>query len=97
MNRHDRRAAEANGKPVEDSRLVGMEIKYEGRTLDVRVFVNTDEEDWVVVERVRQAARGPKQCMAMVMVGNVPLERAKPLWETAMQASRESVEREIKA
>jgi hypothetical protein len=33
----------------------------------------------------------------MVMVGNVPLERAKPLWETAMQASRESVEREIKA
>jgi hypothetical protein len=74
-----------------------MEIRFGGRTLEVRVFVNTDEEDWVVAERVRQAARGPKQAMAVITVADVPVERATPLWEAAMKASRESVEREIKA
>jgi hypothetical protein len=97
MNRHDRRAAEATSKPAEDPRLVGMEVRHGGRTLEVRVFVNTDEDDWVVAERVRQAARGPKQAMAVITVADVPVERAVPLWEAAMKASRESVEREIKA
>jgi hypothetical protein len=97
MNRHDRRAAEAKGKAAEDPRLQGMEIRFGGRTLEVKVFVNTDEEDWVVAMRVREAARGPKQCMAVLTVADVPVENAKPLWEAAMRASREAVEKEIKA
>jgi hypothetical protein len=97
MNRHDRRAAEAKSRPAEDPRLVGMEVRFGGRTLEVRVFVNTDEEDWVVAQRVREAARGPKQAMAVITVADVPVERAVPLWDAAMKASRESVEREIKA
>ena len=61
--------------------MVGMELRYGGRTLVVTAYVNTDEDPNDVYDRVRPAARGPKHCMGLVTVAVHPGEQALPIWE----------------
>lgn len=68
MNRKDRRAEAARQRHAKA--MVGMELRYGGRTLVVTAYVNTSEEPETVRQRVQPAARGPKQAMAIVMGGD---------------------------
>jgi len=61
--------------------MVGMEVRYGGRTLVVTAYVNTDEEAQEVYQRISSATRGPRQSMALVTVALAPPEQAIPLWE----------------
>ena len=93
MNRHERRKQRA----TRDPRLDGMEIRYEGRTLEVKVYVNTDADPHEIAYRVREAVRGPKKDMAMVMVGDVPKEQAEPLWAAMFRVAEDTVKHEGQA
>ena len=55
-------------------------LRYDGRTLKIDVLVNTDEPVEVVVARIQTAARGPKQCMALIGGGEVDTDTAKKTW-----------------
>jgi len=80
MNRKDRRAEEARQRHA--TAVVGMELRYGGRTLVVTAYVNTDEEPEAVYKRVHSAVRGPKAAMAITTVAGTPAEAARLLWET---------------
>ena len=58
--------------------MVGMELRYGGRTLIVTAYVNTSETPEEVVQRVQPAARGPKSAMVIVTAG--VHENATELW-----------------
>jgi len=60
--------------------MVGMDLRYGGRTLVVTAYVNTDEEPGAVYERVEAAVRGPKMAMALVTVSVTPAEEIASLW-----------------
>jgi hypothetical protein len=95
VNRKDRRAQaarERHGAPVDPraeaarqqhaKAMVGMELRYGGRTLVVTTYVNTSEEGQEVVRRVQPAARGPRDVMAIVTAHMAPEEPVARLWET---------------
>ena len=57
VNRADRRRRASEDRvrhrgTSRDSRLDGMDVRYGGRTLEVRIFLNTDEEVSDVVARL---------------------------------------------
>ena len=64
-----------------DPRLDGAALLYGGRTLEFRVFLNTDEPVDVVLERIRAVASGPKKVMTTIMVNELHAEMSKALWE----------------
>lgn len=89
MNRRERRAAK-NGPKLE-----GAEIRYGGRTLELRVYVNTDEAPEVVYERVRHAVKSAPNCpMTVITCGEVPVDQAEGLWEATIRALEQQAERE---
>lgn len=95
MNRAERRRQQrALGA---DPRLQGMEVRYGGRTLEIRAVINTDREPMAIVEAVKAAARGPKLDMVVVTAGEVEAEAAANLWDAVMRASEDYVKREGKA
>jgi hypothetical protein len=90
MNRHDRRAAAAK-----DPRLQGAEIRYGGRTLELRVYVNTDEPYERVFERVQRAVKSaPNSPMVMMTVAELDDAEADALWQATIRAMREQSERD---
>lgn len=80
MNRKDRRAEAARQRHAKA--MVGMELRYGGRTLIVNVFVNTSESLEEVVKRVQPAARGSKESMILVTGAVMDTEIARPVWES---------------
>lgn len=76
MNRHHRRATKAQGLDIGIS-----EVRYEGRTLEVKIIINTDESVEEVVSRVIPAAKGPNRRMVIVTGGIVKSEHAKKIWD----------------
>jgi len=80
MNRKDRRAEAARQRHAKA--MVGMELRYGGRTLVVTAYVNTDEEPQAVYDRVLPASRGPRQCMALVTVAVFSTDQARGIWES---------------
>ena len=88
MNRADRRRQASEDRvrhrgTSRDSRLEGMDVRYGGRTLEIRVYLNTDEEPQEVILRLDPVARGPRLVRAMFAARLVPAEHALPLWKTA--------------
>lgn len=82
MNRKDRRAEAARQRHAQA--LVGMELRYGGRTLVITAYVNTSEEFTEVVKRVQPAARGPKQAMVILTAKVYEAEQASlvaDLWK----------------
>lgn len=76
MNRHERRAAKAQGIDI------GIpEVRYGGRTLEVKVIINTDEPIEEVVGRIIPVAKGPNKRMVIVAGGVVETEHAKAIWD----------------
>ena len=59
----------------------GLELRHGGRTLEVRVYVNTDEAPDVVLKRVEAAAKGEKGEHTASAVNECDLGAAKKLWE----------------
>lgn len=55
-------------------------VRFNGRTVELRVYINTDEGFEEVAERVIVAAKGPLQRMVCITVADVPKEQAMPLW-----------------
>jgi hypothetical protein len=94
VNRHERRKQRALGS---DPRLRGMDLRYGGRTLEVKVYLNTEGDPHEIAERVKRAASGPKMDMAIVLVGDVDKEQAEGLWSAVFGASEQYVKREGKA
>jgi hypothetical protein len=96
VNRKERRAEKAKtGKfKGSDSRLEGAELKYQGRTLSVHVVLNTDESLEAVVERLRQAAPGPKRVMVLLAGGELHPQDAELIWNKTWHAAEETVKRE---
>lgn len=74
--------------------LVGAELRYEGRTLDVNLFVNTDEDLHVVLERVQKAARGPLKAMVVAGARVMSPEESEPMWQVAFERARQTVRNE---
>ena len=90
MNRNHRRAARAA-----DPRLNGAEIRYGGRTIELRVYVNTDEAVPAVFERVQKAVKSaPNEPMVIITVGMLSTEEATGLWEATIKAMHEQSERD---
>lgn len=83
-NRHERRRARSQGIDVGDT-----EVKYDGRTLDFKVLVNTDEPIEQVLIRIKEAAQGPKLCMVMVAGGVLEPEDAVKVWEALLPVMEE--------
>lgn len=79
MNRKDRRAEAARQRHAEA--MVGMDVRYGGRTLVITTYVNTDEESEELYKRVEPATRGPKHGMVITTVSVLPTEEARGLWE----------------
>lgn len=68
-----------------------VDVRHGGRTLQVIVSVNTDEEEMVVLERVRAAARGPRASMCVCSIGVMRPEDSAKLWDRIVPAAvRES-------
>ncbi len=61
-------------------------VRYNGRTLKIDVLINTDEPVEDVVARIQSAARGPKQCMALLGGGEVDADTAKKIWADLLPA-----------
>jgi len=80
VNRKDRRAEEARQRHAKA--MVGMELRYGGRTLVVTAYVNTPEEAVDVVKRIQPAARGPREAMAIVTAGVHEAESTAGLWKS---------------
>jgi hypothetical protein len=80
MSRKDRRAEAARQRHAKA--MVGMELRYGGRTLVVTAYVNTSEDSGDVVKRVQPAARGPKQAMAIVTAGVHEAALTAALWRS---------------
>ncbi len=76
MNRHERRAAQARG-----INIGATDVRFDGRTIEVRVFVNTDEPAEVVGARVQAAAKGPQLRMAAALVSELNAEQSAKVWE----------------
>lgn len=81
MNRRERRA---RGIDVGQA-----EVLFEGRTLEVKVVINTDETVEEVVARLIDPAKGPKRRMVLVAGGEVEVEVAKKLWEAVLPSVRQ--------
>jgi len=89
MNRHERRAKK------KDPRLEGAEIRYEGRTLELRVYVNTDEDQINVLERIRKAVKSaPNSPMVAITVGEIGKEQSEMIWDTVINAAYRKIEGE---
>jgi len=68
-------------------------LRFEGRTLELRVLVNTDEDLAEVLERVRLAAAGPRARMTVagaVLVDEDLAERWTRLWAHAVPPAPEA-------
>ncbi len=84
MNRKERRASQAQGIDIGET-----DVRFGGRTIEVRVFVNTDEPAEVVGARVQAAAKGPGLRMAAALVGELDAEQAAEVWAGfVLQATR---------
>lgn len=77
MNRKERRSAKAQGIDIGQT-----DVRFGGRTVEVRVFVNTDEDEAVVGARVQAAAKGPQLRMAAALVSVLEAEQASAVWDT---------------
>lgn len=81
MSRKDRRAEAARQRHAQA--MVGMELRYGGRTLVITAYVNTSEMPEDVVKRVQPAARGPKMAMVIITAGVHTAEPAiAELWRS---------------
>ncbi len=92
MNRHDRRAQASQERRDAAAKKLGADVRYGGRTLEVKVFVNTDEDEREVALRVQAAAKGPKGCMTVLTAGILDASDAEKVWELAMGAA---IDREV--
>jgi hypothetical protein len=88
MNRHTRRANRSRGIDVGDT-----EVKYDGRTLDFKVVVNTDEPIEEVLMRIKEAAQGPRQRMAAVFAGELEPDQANKFWEVMIPIVKQEAEK----
>ena len=76
-----------------DPRLKGVEVRHGGRTINIQVFVNTDEDVNAVIERVRVAAQGEQVNMVLVGGGVLTKEKdkadAERMWASSISAAKE--------
>lgn len=79
MNRYQRRAHAAKGIDVGDTT-----VKFGGRTLEVKILINTDESLNDVVSRLLAPARGPAKRMVVVTGGEIDIEAGKKFWEDVL-------------
>jgi hypothetical protein len=79
VNRKERRAHASRGVDIGDARL-----KYGGRTIELKIVINTDETVDEVVSRVAPAAKGPGQRMVLVSGGLVEAESAEAFWSDVL-------------
>jgi hypothetical protein len=77
-NRKERRARGIN---VGDTT-----VKFSGRTLEIRVVINTDESAEQVAARAHAAAKGPKQRMCVITAGEFDKEAAERFWSELIPA-----------
>lgn len=77
MSRHERRAQASKGADVGDTT-----IKFGGRTLEVKILINTNESLDEVVARLITPAKGPGKRMVVVSGGEVSKEDAEKFWST---------------
>lgn len=75
MNRKERRAHEAQGIDIGDPT-----VRYDGRTIEVKVVVNTDESVETVIARLIPAGKGPGKRMVVISGGVVEPEAAATFW-----------------
>lgn len=77
MNRQQRRAQK--GVDVGDTT-----VKFGGRTLEVKILINTNESLDEVVDRLITPAKGPGKRMVVVSGGEVAIEDAKKFWDEVL-------------
>jgi hypothetical protein len=92
MNRHDKRA-----RAKTDPRMSGADVRYGGRTVQVTVYVNTDEDENDVLIRVQEAAKGPSRRMVLAALAMLDEEQARRFWEHAVEAAADTIAKEPQA
>lgn len=64
------------------------DLRYGGRTLEVRVYVNTDENALEVAKRVQMAVAGARDDTAVASAVELPADTAKKLWTMLFEQAR---------
>ena len=74
-------------------KLGSTDVRYNGRTVRLDVFINTDDSLEEVAERVKRAAQGPKFNMVIVGAGFVEdKDVIGKLWTSVADAVKKQVD-----
>lgn len=89
------KAAAMKGRGTKDDpRLRGRELLHGGRTLEVRIYVNTDEPAEALLARLQGPAQGPELRMVLFAISEIDPAAAEKLWGTTWKAAEATVRRE---
>lgn len=66
-------------------------VQFEGRTIEARVYINTDESLDEILARLQPAARGPRLRMCTIAMGILDQEQGRKLWELATRAAEDEL------
>ena len=70
------------------------DVRYGGRTVEVRMFINTDDELEVIKERLLKLARGPRLDMALIGIGEFEGDKSE-LWKKVHDMADETIKKEV--
>lgn len=97
MNRRERRATQAKTRAEgTDKRLSGMETRHGGRTVELRIYINTGRDLPALTAMVRElqsstVIRGPAKDQILIALSEVDPVDAASLWSETYTAVEQTV------
>lgn len=70
------------------------DIRYGGRTVEVRMFINTDDDLETIKERMLKLARGPRLDMALIGISEFEGDNSE-LWKKVHDTADATLEKEV--
>ncbi|HEX9642299.1 MAG TPA: hypothetical protein VGB13_13425 [Candidatus Krumholzibacteria bacterium] len=70
------------------------DLRYGGRTVEARLYINTDEDLEVIKERLIKLARGPRLDMAVIGLGEHAGDNEK-FWRIVHDSAGEALQKQV--
>ena len=67
-----------------------MSAKYDGRVIKVEIYVNTDEEHYALLKRIRRAARGDRLNATLMALSVYEGEEGKKVWDVIQKLIKDN-------
>lgn len=80
--------------PKNDPRLVGGELKFDGRTIVLTVTINTDRAVEAVAQEIIRCGRGPEQDMCTITGYEMDKAEAEQFWSDTFTMTEKAVAKE---